>query len=301
MKLERVLIVIIILGLSYITYTQYHTLTRFFNSNLVLSSFFNQEPRQKELKKVNDNRDEIKEIMELTKLLQNIEEEVNNVYDQYDIIRIDYNQLENTPSFENRLLMDLKNLGETIAYDRIRIADFKIQINSYSSSNKSLNQIKKQYIKILESKDEKIGTLQRHIIVLENELKQTGALLKEQANIITTQKGNIQDQREIIKNREEDLLTKQANIEYQNRVIEKLSVKHIILYSRKETIHLELEGNSFRLHNKINQIEIMSEHPKSSYVLNEFSNGETEFEILNTSAFWNNNNYVLIQVKSRKL
>ena len=301
MKLERVLIVIIILGLSYITYTQFHTLTRFFNSNLVLSSFFNQEPRQKELKKVNDNRDEIKEIMELTKLLQNIEEEVNNVYDQYDIIRIDYNQLENTPSYENRLLMDLKNLGETIAYDRIRIADFKIQINSYSSSNKSLNQIKKQYIKILESKDEKIGTLQRHIIVLENELKQTGALLKEQANIITTQEGNIQDQREIIKNREEDLLTKQANIEYQNRVIEKLSVKHIILYSRKETIHLELEGNSFRLHNKINQIEIMSEHPKSSYFLNEFSNGETEFEILNASAFWNNNNYVLIQVKSRKL
>ncbi len=301
MKLERVLMGIIIIVLAYVAYSQYNSIAHIFNTGFFEKAFFKQEPRKTDAIKAYDNRDEVKEIMELTKLLHEVEKEVNDVYEQYDIIRINQSALEYPGEKGTRLLNNIKDLRETIGYDRIRIAELQDQISSYKSSNSSINQIKKQYINILEAKDQNIKNLQKRLNTLENELKTKELVIVEQAKVISDQKNNIQSQEDIIKNQKEVIIDKQSKLEYKNQLIEGLSVKHVILYARKETIHIELEGNSLYLQNKISQLEIISEHPSTSYLIRELEEGVTEFKILDAQAFWNSNNYLLISVKSRKL
>jgi DNA repair exonuclease SbcCD ATPase subunit len=301
MKLERVLIAIIIIVLAYVAYTQYNSIAHIFNSKFLQGVLFKQEPRKTDAIKAFDKQDEVKEIMELTKLLHDVEKEVNDVYNQYDLIRINRNAIENSGEKGIHLLRDIKDLRQTINYDRNRIADLKRQIASYKSSNNSLNQIKKQYIKILESKDRNINNLQKRLVTLENEMNEKEIIIVEQAKVISDQQYNIHSQEEIINDQKEDILAKQKKLEYSTQLIEDLSVKHVILYARKETIHIELDGNSFYLQNKVNQLEIFSEHPISSYQIRDLEDGIIEFEIVNPIEFWNNNNYLLIRVKSRRL
>jgi len=301
MKLERLLIIIIIGGLAYISYTQYNSMTRIFNLKFLESVIFKRQAPEKEVFEAVNNRDEIKEIMELTKLIHEVETEVSVIYEQFDLIRINQNKLEN-PSYQgNRLLSDIKDLRESIGRDKLRIAELKNQVSSYKTSNSNLNQIKKQYIKMLDSKDRSISVLKERIDIIENELYTKSKVIEEQAKIISDQKSDIITQKGIIEKQYENIKSKQENIDYQERVIEELSVKHVILYARKETIHLELKSNSFYLQNKISQLEIISEHPATSFQMTELKEGVTEFIILNPTEFWNGNNYLLIAVKSRKL
>lgn len=301
MKFERIIMTIIILVLVYVAYTQYNSIARLFDGDFFQGALFKPKPVKTDAIKAFDKRDEVKEIMELTKLLHEVEREVNDIYDQYDIIRMNQQSVEYPGVKGSRLLVDIQNLRQTIGYDRIRIAEFKDQLGSYKSTNSSINQIKKQYIKILESKDKTIVLLQKRLLSLEDELGKKEIIIEEQAKVISEQENNIQSQEEIIKEQKEDLRDNKAKLAYKNQLIEGLSTKHVILYARKETIHIELEGNSFYLQNKINQLEIISDHPSSSYELKELKEGVTEFNITNQTAFWNNNNYLLIRVKSRKL
>ncbi len=301
MKFERVIMGIIIIVLAYVAYTQYNSIARLFDGNFFQGALFKPKPIKTDVVKAFDHRDEVKEIMELTKLLHEVEKEVNDIYDQYDIIRINQQSVEYPGIKSSRLMVDIQKLRQTIGYDRIQIAELKSQLGSYKSNNSSINQIKKQYIKILESKDRTIVLLQKRLTNLEDELSKKEIIIEEQAKVISEQENNILSQEEIIKEQKEDLLDSKAKLAYKNQLIEGLSTKHVILYARKETIHIELEGNSFYLQNKINQLELISDHPSSSYTINELKEGVTEFKITNPTAFWDNNNYLLIRVKARKL
>lgn len=252
-------------------------------------SNFNSEPKGLRDANINysiDKSDEIKEIVHLTNMMHEVEKSVNNFYLQFDIIRLRKGNIETGESRDVKLLRDMQYLQELMASDRQVIKDLKQKIAQYKSSDKQVAKIKKSFMLILSEKEQLIESLNGKIAVMESELEKRNETIVQQATVINTKNEVIESQTQ--------QLAKLTD------VIENLQQNHLILYSKKETKHLMIEGDAIQLDFKKKHINIISEHPLSSYSI--VNDGDfTTVKITDSSSFWGSNNYLLVRVDKNKL
>lgn len=85
-----------------------------------------------------------------------------------------------------------------------------------------------------------------------------------------------------------------------NQLKEELNEKFMIIIAKKEMDIRPVPSDNIRLEYKINNIELLSNHPRATYGL--MKNGKsTDLIIYNSERFYNESNFIIIRIKSRKL
>jgi len=223
-----------------------------------------------------NNDQEIKEILRLTRVINDLEESLKSVSSEYS--QLDGAKTEGNMSIDQHqeLLSRIDKVKTKLAEDQATISQLQDQIKAYKSENQNINKIKKLYGQMLNEKNAEIANLSGSITRLQETLAAKEKVIEDQGVIIQEQTTVIEQQKE---------------------VIQKLSVKHLLLYSRKQTRQYTIEGNQVQLFQKLRKVELVSEHAEGSYSLSE-QNGSAVLTILDEENFWAGNNFVIIKVKS---
>ena len=223
----------------------------------------------------NEISDEIREIMHLTLLLQEVEKGVNDIYNEYDIIQLQTNS-EYPITNDEQLLININLLKQLMRDHENQMLELRKKIDSLNTTNNETEKIKNSYMNIVKEKNIQITRLIEKTLELESEIKKRDLIIEENSEIINQQ---------------------QYQITSQNTRIEKLSQKHAILYSRRKTFHYLLNSNTIFFNNKLSNVKLISVHPKGSYKLQATGKKTSKLSIYNPDKFWGESNYVIIKVR----
>jgi chromosome segregation ATPase len=228
-----------------------------------------------------NNDEEIKEILRLTRMISEVEDNVNEIVSDYQVAKaLEVEGEIQDQSNDAELLGNIDAIKQRIANDQQQIAALRNQLKQYNSSNKDINKIKREYISQLEKKDEMINNLSGELDMMRTKIQEKEAIIDEQKNKISRQENKIESQKELIND---------------------LNKKNIIIYSKKMTQMYELVGDIVKLDYPERKIEVISDHPAGSYSLLKNNQGNAVINIGNPADFWGGNNFLIIRVNKRNL
>ena len=240
--------------------------------------------------------------------INEIENALESVRAQENIIMIE-NQEGNT----NQAVSEINAIQQTLQENRNKINDLEKQLAEQGASSKALKQAVSRLKKQLEEKDVFISNLK-------DELQQSREQIADLNEQVTSLNENINElntnldvmtvqnaaQQATIENQDAMLNAVWICIASQQTLIEKGILSKGGLFQPKDLSKQGFDKSQFMQGDKrdLNIIpletkkpKIMTNHPESSYQLNEDEHGNKVLQILDKEAFWSMSSYLVVSVK----
>ena len=221
--------------------------------------------------------------------------------------------LENQEGNTNKAVSEINAIQQTLRENRDKIDALEKQLAEQGSKSKALNQTITRLKKQLEDKDVYINSLKDEL----QQSRQQIANLNEQVSDLNE---NINDlnssldvmnvknavQQATIQNQDAMLNTVWICIATQPILIEKGIVSKGGLFQANEISKQGFDNSQFMQGDKrdlqiiplnTKKAKVMTNHPESSYQINEGKEGSLELQILDKEAFWSISNYLVVSIK----
>ncbi|MBR5080967.1 MAG: hypothetical protein IKX35_04100 [Bacteroidales bacterium] len=240
--------------------------------------------------------------------INEIEAALEAVRAQENIIMMD-NQEGNT----NKAVTEINAIQQTLQENRQKIQNLEKQLAEQGATSKALNQTVSRLKKQLEEKDTYISSLK-------DELQQSREQIAELNEQVTDLNNNINElstnldvmtvqnaaQQATIENQDAMLNTVWVCIAPQQTLVEKGILSKGGLFQSSAITKQGFDKTQFVEGNK-RELEliplntkkptIMTNHPESSYQINEGEGGAKTLQILDKEAFWSMSNYLVVSIK----
>ena len=240
---------------------------------------------------------------------------INEIENALESIRAQENiiMMENQEGNTNKAVSEINAIQQTLQENRTKIANLEKQLVEQGSKSKALTQTVDRLKKQLEEKE-------TFIISLRDELQQSReqiATLNEQVSDLTENIDNLNTsldvmtvqnaaQQATIENQDAMLNAVWICIATQQVLVEKGVVSKGGLFQASEISKQGFDNSQFMQGNKrdldviplhTKKAKIMTNHPESSYQLNEGEEGMLSIQILDKDAFWSISNYLVVSIK----
>ena len=240
--------------------------------------------------------------------INEIENALEAVRAQENIIMMD-NQEGNT----NKAVSEINAIQQTLQENRNKIDNLEKQLAEQGSKSKALNQTVSRLKKQLEEKDTYISTLkdelQQSRRQIENLNEQVSDLNANINNLNTSlDEMSVQNaaQQATIENQDAQINTVWICIAPQDVLIEKGILSKAGLFSATELSKQGFDKSQFTqadkrslsdiaLNNK--RPKVMTNHPQSSYTIEDTNTGDKVLRIIDKDAFWSMSNYLVVSIK----
>ena len=240
--------------------------------------------------------------------INEIETALEAVRAQENIIMMD-NQEGNT----NKAVSEINAIQQTLQENRQKIEKLEKQLAAEGAISKALNQTVSRLKKQLEEKDTYISNLKdelqqsrKQIATLNEQVTELGENINELNSNLDVMAVQNAAQQATIENQDAMLNTVWICIATQQALVDKGIVSKGGLFQSSEISKQGFDKTQFRQGNKrdveiiplnTKKAKIMTNHPESSYQINEGEDGAQTLQILDKEAFWSMSNYLVVSIK----
>ena len=240
--------------------------------------------------------------------INEIEAALEAVRAQENIIMMD-NQEGNT----NKAFTEINAIQQTLQENRQKIENLEKQLAEQGASSKALNQTVSRLKKQLEEKDTYISSLKDELQQSREQIAELNEQVTDLNNNINELSTNLDEmtvqnaaQQATIENQDAMLNTVWVCIAPQQTLVEKGILSKGGLFQSSAITKQGFDKTQFVEGNK-RELEliplntkkptIMTNHPESSYQINEGEGGAKTLQILDKEAFWSMSNYLVVSIK----
>ena len=240
--------------------------------------------------------------------INEIEAALEAVRAQENIIMMD-NQEGNT----NKAVNEINAIQQTLQENRQKIENLEKQLAEQGASSKALNQTVSRLKKQLEEKDTYISSLKDELQQSREQIAELNEQVTDLNNNINELSTNLDEmtvqnaaQQATIENQDAMLNTVWVCIAPQQTLVEKGILSKGGLFQSSAISKQGFDKTQFVEGNK-RELEliplntkkptIMTNHPESSYQINEGEGGAKTLQILDKEAFWSMSNYLVVSIK----
>ena len=240
--------------------------------------------------------------------INEIEAALEAVRAQENIIMMD-NQEGNT----NKAFTEINAIQQTLQENRQKIENLEKQLAEQGASSKALNQTVSRLKKQLEEKDTYISSLKDELQQSREQIAELNEQVTDLNNNINELNTNLDEmtvqnaaQQATIENQDAMLNTVWVCIAPQQTLVEKGILSKGGLFQSSAITKQGFDKTQFVEGNK-RELEliplntkkptIMTNHPESSYQINEGEGGAKTLQILDKEAFWSMSNYLVVSIK----
>ena len=240
--------------------------------------------------------------------INEIEAALEAVRAQENIIMMD-NQEGNT----NKAVSEINAIQQTLQENRQKIENLEKQLAEQGASSKALTQTVNRLKKQLEEKDTYIRSLKDELQQSREQIAELNEQVTDLNNNISELNTNLDEmtvqnaaQQATIENQDAMLNTVWVCIAPQQTLIEKGILSKGGLFQSSAITKQGFDKTQFVEGNK-RELEliplntkkptIMTNHPESSYQINEGDGGAKTLQILDKEAFWSMSNYLVVSIK----
>ena len=240
--------------------------------------------------------------------INEIEAALEAVRAQENIIMMD-NQEGNT----NKAVTEINAIQQTLQENRQKIENLEKQLAEQGASSKALNQTVSRLKKQLEEKDTYISSLKDELQQSREQIAELNEQVTDLNNNINELSTNLDEmtvqnaaQQATIENQDAMLNTVWVCIAPQQTLVEKGIVSKGGLFQSSAISKQGFDKTQFVEGNKreleliplnTKKPRIMTNHPESSYQINEGEGGAKTLQILDKEAFWSMSNYLVVSIK----
>ena len=240
--------------------------------------------------------------------INEIEAALEAVRAQENIIMMD-NQEGNT----NKAVTEINAIQQTLQENRQKIQNLEKQLAEQGATSKALNQTVSRLKKQLEEKDTYISSLKDELQQSREQIAELNEQVTDLNNNINELNTNLDEmtvqnaaQQATIENQDAMLNTVWVCIAPQQTLVEKGILSKGGLFQSSAISKQGFDKTQFVEGNK-RELEliplntkkptIMTNHPESSYQINEGEGGAKTLQILDKEAFWSMSNYLVVSIK----
>ena len=240
--------------------------------------------------------------------INEIEAALEAVRAQENIIMMD-NQEGNT----NKAFTEINAIQQTLQENRQKIQNLEKQLAEQGATSKALNQTVSRLKKQLEEKDTYISSLKDELQQSREQIAELNEQVTDLNNNINELSTNLDEmtvqnaaQQATIENQDAMLNTVWVCIAPQQTLVEKGILSKGGLFQSSAITKQGFDKTQFVEGNK-RELEliplntkkptIMTNHPESSYQINEGEGGAKTLQILDKEAFWSMSNYLVVSIK----
>ena len=240
--------------------------------------------------------------------INEIEAALEAVRAQENIIMMD-NQEGNT----NKAVTEINAIQQTLQENRQKIQNLEKQLAEQGATSKALNQTVSRLKKQLEEKDTYISSLKDELQQSREQIAELNEQVTDLNNNINELSTNLDEmtvqnaaQQATIENQDAMLNTVWVCIAPQQTLVEKGILSKGGLFQSSAITKQGFDKTQFVEGNK-RELEliplntkkptIMTNHPESSYQINEGEGGAKTLQILDKEAFWSMSNYLVVSIK----
>ena len=240
--------------------------------------------------------------------INEIEAALEAVRAQENIIMMD-NQEGNT----NKAVSEINAIQQTLQENRQKIQNLEKQLAEQGATSKALNQTVSRLKKQLEEKDTYISSLKDELQQSREQIAELNEQVTDLNNNINELSTNLDEmtvqnaaQQATIENQDAMLNTVWVCIAPQQTLVEKGILSKGGLFQSSAITKQGFDKTQFVEGNK-RELEliplntkkptIMTNHPESSYQINEGEGGAKTLQILDKEAFWSMSNYLVVSIK----
>ena len=243
--------------------------------------------------------------------INEIENALEAVRAQENIIMMD-NQEGNT----NKAVSEINAIQQTLQENRKKIENLEKQLAEQGTKSKALTQTVNRLKKQLEEKDTYINNLKDELQQSRQQIAELNDQVTDLSNNISELNSNIDvmtvqnaAQQATIENQDAMLNTVWICIATQQVLVEKGILSKGGLFQASEISKQGFDKSQFMQGNKrdldiiplhTKKAKIMTNHPESSYKINEGEEGSLSIQILDKEAFWGMSNYLVATRRARK-
>ena len=240
--------------------------------------------------------------------INEIENALEAVRAQENIIMMD-NQEGNT----NKAVSEINAIQQTLQENRKKIENLEKQLAEQGTKSKALTQTVNRLKKQLEEKDTYINNLKDELQQSRQQIAELNDQVTDLSNNISELNSNIDvmtvqnaAQQATIENQDAMLNTVWICIATQQVLVEKGILSKGGLFQASEISKQGFDKSQFMQGNKrdldiiplhTKKAKIMTNHPESSYKINEGEEGSLSIQILDKEAFWGMSNYLVVSIK----
>ncbi len=237
-----------------------------------------------------DDRDITTSVIELLakkeEAFTSIQEALNSINTD-NILKVDYNNAEIPvlkQSQKDKMLNQVENIRSQFDYYESELERLKRELNNSQGNNSRLY----RYIASLEESNRSLRQALREKEKRINELIVIKNSMLAKNNELTLE---LKSKDSVLK-----VVTKKVEL-YELE----LSKKYLYMVSRNNSKVKEVINNLIALPYREREIEILSDQPKSSYIIKENSKNLTYIEIKNPELFWRNGNNVIVKIREKRI
>ena len=240
--------------------------------------------------------------------INEIEAALEAVRAQENIIMMD-NQEGNT----NKAVTEINAIQQTLQENRQKIENLEKQLAEQGASSKALKQTVNRLKKQLEEKDTYISSIKDELQQSREQIAELNEQVTDLNNNINELSTNLDEmtvqnaaQQATIENQDAMLNTVWVCIAPQQTLVEKGILSKGGLFQSSAITKQGFDKTQFVEGNK-RELEliplntkkptIMTNHPESSYQINEGEGGAKTLQILDKEAFWSMSNYLVVSIK----
>ena len=240
---------------------------------------------------------------------------INEIENALEAVRAQENiiMMENQEGNTNKAVSEINAIQQTLQENRTKIANLEKQLVEQGSKSKALNQTVSRLKKQLEEKE-------TFIISLRDELQQSREQIASLNEQVSDLNENINDlsssldvmtvqnaaQQATIENQDAMLNTVWVCIATQQVLVEKGILSKGGLFQARAISSQGFDQSQFVQGNKremeliplnTKKYKIMTNHPESSYQIEEAEDGNKVLRITDKDAFWSMSNYLVVSIK----
>ena len=240
---------------------------------------------------------------------------INEIENALEAVRVQENiiMLDNQEGNTNKAVSEINAIQQTLQENRQKIENLEKQLAEQGSRSKALNQTVSRLKKQLEEKDTYINSLKGE---LQQSLQRIADLNEQVADLnnnIDELNSNLDVmsvqnavQQATIENQDAMLNTVWICIATQQVLVEKGVLSKGGLFQASEISKQGFDKSQFMQGNKreldviplhTKKAKIMTNHPESSYQIQEEEEGSLSIHILDKNAFWGMSNYLVVTIK----
>jgi len=240
--------------------------------------------------------------------INEIENALEAVRAQENIIMMD-NQEGNT----NKAVSEINAIQQTLQENRNKIDNLERQLAEQGNKSKALTQTVSRLKKQLQEKDTYINNLKDELQHSRQQIAELNDQVTDLSNNISELNSNLDvmtvqnaAQQATIENQDAMLNTVWICIATQQGLVEKGVLSKGGLFQVSEISKQGFDKSQFMQGNKRDldiiplhskKAKIMTNHPESSYKINEGEEGSLSIHILDKDAFWGMSNYLVVSIK----
>jgi uncharacterized protein YoxC len=240
---------------------------------------------------------------------------INEIENALEAVRAQENiiMMENQEGNTNKAVSEINAIQQTLQENRKKIENLEKQLAEQGTKSKALTQTVNRLKKQLEEKDTYINNLKDELQQSRQQIAELNDQVSDLSNNISELNSNLDvmtvqnaAQQATIENQDAMLNTVWICIATQQVLVEKGVLSKGGLFQASEISKQGFDKSQFMQGNKrdldiiplhTKKAKIMTNHPESSYKINEGEEGMLSIQILDKDAFWGMSNYLVVSIK----